>query len=196
MKKLVLLLFTAVTLQASAQSYCTAGPSSTADSEITGVVLVGNTSTISNTDSSCGTTGVQDFTLAYSADISLGANYSIDIEMGTCGGNYSGTIAAWIDFNADGDFDDLDEQLCTYDGMPTVTQTFNFTVPPGAALGSTTLRVMQEEAGSSATIGPCNSFTWGAVEDYTIIIDTLNSPSCLSPTAPVSYTHLTLPTKA
>ena len=183
MKKLVLLLFTAVTLQASAQSYCTAGPSSTFDSEITGVVLVGNTSTISNTDSSCGTTGVQDFTLAYSADISLGANYSIDIEMGTCGGNYSGTIAAWIDFNADGDFDDPDEQLGTYDGMPTVTQTFNFTVPPGAALGSTTLRVMQEEAGSSATIGPCNSFTWGAVEDYTIIIDTLNSPSCLSPTA-------------
>ena len=56
MKKLVLLLFTAVTLQASAQSYCT-GPSSTFDSEITGVVLVGNTSTISNTDSSCGTTG-------------------------------------------------------------------------------------------------------------------------------------------
>jgi len=42
---------------------------------------------------------------------------------------------------------------------------------------------MQEEAGSSANIGPCNSFTWGAVEDYTIIIDTLNSPSCLSPTA-------------
>jgi len=64
--------------------------------------------------------GVQDFTLAYSADISLGANYSIDIEMGTCGGNYSGTIVAWIDFNADGDFDDLDEQLGTYDGMPTV----------------------------------------------------------------------------
>jgi len=60
MKKLALLLFALIT----SQSYCTAGPSSTFDSEITGVVLVGNTSTISNTDSSCGTTGVQDFTLA------------------------------------------------------------------------------------------------------------------------------------
>ena len=74
MKKLFLLLFAVVTLQASAQSYCAAGPSSTADSEITGVVLVGNNSTISNTDSSCGSAGVQDFTSTYSADLSLGAN--------------------------------------------------------------------------------------------------------------------------
>ena len=170
-------------MQASAQSYCAAGPSAIFDSEITGVVLVGNTSTISNTDSSCGSAGIQDFTSTDSTDISLGANYSIDIEMGTCGGNYPGAIAAWIDFNADGDFDDPDELLGTYDGMPTVMQTFNFTVPPGATLGSTRLRVMQEEGGSSLSIAPCNSFIWGAVEDYSIIIDTLNSPSCLPPTA-------------
>ena len=111
MKKLVLLLFTALTFQANAQVYCAAGPSSTFDSEITAVILSGNTLNISNTDSSCGTTGVQDFTAVYSADVSIGANYSIDIEMGTCGGNYSGAIAAWIDFNADGDLTTLEKNL-------------------------------------------------------------------------------------
>ena len=92
------------------------------------------------------------------ADIYPDSSYSIDIEMGTCGGSYSGAMAAWIDFNSDGDFDDAGEQLGTYSGVPTVTQTFNFTVPTGANIGSTRLRVMQEEGGSAANISSCNTF--------------------------------------
>ena len=176
MKKLLLLLLVVVTLQTKAQSYCNAGPSSTIDSEITLVSLVGATSTIYNQSNSCGTTGVQDFTSIYSADIYPDSSYSVDIEMGTCGGTYSGAIAAWIDFNSDGDFDDVGEQLGTYSGMPTVTQTFNFTVPTGANIGSTRLRVMQEEGGSVANISSCNTFTWGAVEDYKI--EVLSASSC------------------
>lgn len=181
-KKLLLLLMSVFALGANAQTYCTAGPSSTIDSEITGVVLVGNTDTISNLDSSCGTSGVQDFTSTYSADISRGASYSVDVTMGTCGGTYSGAIAAWIDFNADGDFTDAGELLGSYAGSPTTTQTFSFNVPASAALGTTRMRVMQQEGGSIISIAPCNIFSWGAVEDYAITIDTVNSPSCLAPT--------------
>ena len=47
---------------ATAQSYCIGGPINTTDSEITGVKLVGDTDSISNYSSNCGTTGVQDFT--------------------------------------------------------------------------------------------------------------------------------------
>ena len=54
---------------------------------------------------------MQDFTATDSADISAGASYTVSVTMGTCGGTYPGTIAAWIDFNADGDFDDAGEQL-------------------------------------------------------------------------------------
>lgn len=182
MKKLLLLFFSVFALQANAQTYCSAGPSSTIDSEITGVVLIGNTDTISNLDSNCGTTGVQDFTSTYSADISRGATYTVSVTMGTCGGTYSGAIAAWIDFNDDGDFTDAGEQLGSWGGSPTVTQSFQFTVPGNASLGSTRMRVMQQEGGSATGILPCNTFSWGAVEDYEIIIDTLSSPTCLAPT--------------
>jgi len=181
-KKLLNLLMFVFALGANAQTYCSAGPSSTADSEITGVVLIGNTDTISNIDSSCGTIGVQNFTSIHSADVSVGATYSVDVTMGTCNGTYSGAIAAWIDFNSDGDFLDAGELLGTYAGSPTTTQTFSFTVPAGASLGTTRMRVMQQENGTATGIAPCNTFSWGSVEDYAIVIDTLYSPSCLPPT--------------
>jgi hypothetical protein len=180
--KKALTLLCALTLgSANAQSYCTAGPSSTIDSEITGVSLFGDSYSISNYSSSCGTTGVQDFTTTDSSDLSLGSAYSIDIVMGTCGGNYSGAISAWIDFNADGDFLDSGEQLGTYSGTPTSTQTWSFTVPQSAALGQTRLRVMQQEGGTTSSIAPCNTFNWGAVEDYLVVI-TNTPPACPVPT--------------
>jgi hypothetical protein len=163
------------------QSYCTAGPSSTADSEITGVSIVGDSYSISNFSNSCGTPGVQDFTSTDSTDLSRGSTYSISIIMGTCNGTYSGALSAWIDFNGDGDFTDSGEQLGTYSGSPTSTQTWSFSVPQSASLGLTRLRVMQEEGGSASGIAPCNTFTWGSVEDYLVII-TNSPPACPVPT--------------
>ena len=192
MKKVLLtFLFALVAIvTAQGQSYCiSGGPSSAADSELTGVQLNGDTDTISNIYDpldtiACGATKVQ-FFLGDTADISVGASYTVSVTMGTCGGSYSGAIAAWIDFNADGDFDDAGELLGSYAGAPTTTQDFTFVVPGSAALsadsGATRMRVMQQESASTTTIAPCNSFTWGAVEDYSIKIHTLNSPSCNPP---------------
>ncbi|MEC8458836.1 MAG: hypothetical protein VXY91_05450, partial [Bacteroidota bacterium] len=101
-----------------AQSYCAAGPTSSFDSEITGVVLTGDNYSISQTTAGCGATGVQDFTSTDSADISVGTSYALDVTMGTCGGSYAGVISAWIDFNLDGDFDDSGEQLGVFSGTP------------------------------------------------------------------------------
>jgi surface protein len=138
---------------------------------------------ISNVDSiaSCGTAGVQDFTSTDSADISVGAQYSVAVTMGTCGGTYAGAIAAWIDFNGDGDFDDAGELIGSYSGSPTTTQSWTFNVPLTATLGTTRMRVMQQEGASSATIAPCNTYNWGAVEDYKIKLTNLNTPSCATP---------------
>ena len=161
-------------LGANAQVYCSAGPTSTFDSEITGVLLNGNTLSIDNFDSACGTAGVQDFTSMFLADLTTDSTYTIEIDMGMCGAtSYAGALAAWIDFNADGDFTDAGELLGTYSGLPPSTQTFSFTVPSNAVLGSTRLRVMQEEGGSTATISACGTFTWGAVEDYQVYIDSV-----------------------
>ena len=190
MKKLLLtFLFALVAMvTAQGQSYCVTGvgPSSTFDSELTGVQITGDTYSISQMSALCGPAGVQDFTATDSADISAGASYTVSVTMGTCGGNYGGAIAAWIDYNADGDFDDAGEQLGAFSGTPSTVQDFTFIVPAAATLGNTRMRVMQQEGGSATSIAPCNSFSWGAVEDYAIRITNLNTPSCTQQSALVS----------
>ena len=174
-KLLLTFLFALVAMvTAQGQTYCVAGvgPTSTADSEIIGVTLNGDTDTISQNDPLCGTAGVQDFTSTDSADISRGAQYTLSVAMGTCGGNYGGAIAAWIDFNADGDFDDAGEQLGAVSGTPTFIQDFTFVVPSSAVLGGSRLRVMQQEGGSAASIAPCNSFSWGSVKTTNLELQT------------------------
>ena len=177
---IALLFAGALSFTANAQTYCSAGPSSTYDSELTGVVLTGDNFSISQTSTACGTTGVQNFTATDSADVSLGTSYSLAVTMGTCGGTYSGAIAAWIDWNQDGDFTDVGEQLGTYSGSPTTTQNWSFTVPSTATLGTTRMRVMQREGGSATTTTPCATFSWGAVEDYSIVV-TNTPPACTAP---------------
>ena len=167
--------------QIHAQTYCPAGPSSSVDSEIDAVSLTGDTYSINSSTRLCSATGIQDFTATDSADLSTGAAYSVTIAMSYCGSyGYSGTLKAWIDFNADGDFDDAGEELGSYYGTPS-SKTFTFTVPGGATLGSTRMRVMQREGSGAAT--PCATFSWGDVEDYTINITNLNTPSCIAPGA-------------
>ena len=171
MKKLVLTVFGILIPwlgSLSAQTYCAAGPSSTADSEITGVVLNGTGSSISRLSSACGSAGVQDFTATDIADLQINTSYSLDVTMGTCGGSYSGALAAWIDWNSDGDFDDAGEEIGIITGSPTTVQTWNFTVPANASLGITRMRVMQRESGTLTNTTPCATFSWGAVEDYGI----------------------------
>ena len=107
----------------SAQSYCNAGPTSTLDSEITGVKLIGDTYTIANYSPNCGASGIQNFT-TMTADLTQSQSYTLEVTMGTCNNNYNGALAAWIDFNNDGDFDDPNEQIGVHQGMPTSIQSF------------------------------------------------------------------------
>ena len=62
------------------------------------------------------------------------------------------------------------------------TATFTFTVPSNAIMGTTRMRVTQQESGS-LPLDPCASFTWGSVADFNVQI---GAPACIV-TAP--YTH-------
>lgn len=160
----------------SHSQYCTSGgPSSAADSQVESVVFNGITGSINYTGCP-GTTGVEE-QLAQTVFIDAGSSYTIDIQFGTCGGNYSGAGEAWIDYNGDLAFDPS-ESLGTWAGSPpTALSVFSFTVPAGAATGSCRLRVMQREAGS-LPLDPCGSFTWGSVTDFSIYIQ--NGVDCSS----------------
>ena len=144
------------------------GPTTTADSNVQSVVLVGSSGTI-NFVGCPGVIGVQDLT-ALSTYLNAGSTYSISIQFGTCGGNYTGKGQAWIDYNGDGIFDPA-ESLGTWEGIPPTTlSTFTFTVPAGSQNGATRMRVTQQEGASSLPLSPCASFAWGSVMDFTINI--------------------------
>ncbi len=144
------------------------GPTTTADSNVQSVVLVGSSGTI-NFVGCPGVVGVQDLT-SLSTNLNAGSTYTISIQFGTCGGNYTGKGQAWIDYNGDGIFDPA-ESLGTWEGIPPTTlSTFTFTVPAGSQNGATRMRVTQQEGASSLPLSPCASFAWGSVMDFTINI--------------------------
>jgi hypothetical protein len=68
--------------------YCSGGPTSTLDSEITNVILNGENFSISNLQTCPGAAGIQDFTATDSADVSRSTTYTVDITFGTCGGQF------------------------------------------------------------------------------------------------------------
>jgi PKD repeat protein len=155
---------------ASAQ-YCTSTATSTADSKCDRVVLAGSTSTIDNNTTSTGCATYSDFTSSVApADLSPGAVYSISITQGTCGGDYTRTANAWIDFNRDQDFNDAGEMLgagTASSGASGYVHTYNFTVPCNATPGNTRMRIIVVEG--TAT-NPCLTYTWGETEDYTVTL--------------------------
>ncbi len=83
-------------------------------------------------------------------------------------GGGGGRLNAWIDFNADGNFDPTVEQIATDLFMnPASIITINFIVPAGAAVGNTYGRFRLNEAGG---IGPRGFGDFGEVEDYQVKI--------------------------
>lgn len=154
--------------------YCTTGgPTSLNDSNIESVTLFGDGGGITYTGCP-GSVGVEEF---FSQSVVLGAgnNYTISVQFGTCGGNYSGAGEVWIDFNQNTIFEPS-ESIGSWSGIPpTVLSTFNFVVPGNATMGQTRMRVTQQEAGT-LPLNPCASFTWGSVTDF--IIDVQGGIDC------------------
>lgn len=137
--------------------YCLAS-ANVCDEYIAQVVL----NTINNS-SSCGFGNYQDFT-GISTDLSIGNSYSITIANGTV--SIDDDLGVWIDWNQDGDFEDSGENVvCDVDSGG--EGTFSITVPSGAELGSTTMRIRIKYNGSDCG-SPCGITEFGEVEDYSV----------------------------
>lgn len=177
MKKLLLsTLYIAIGATFSYGQYCeSGGPSQTIDSNLEWLTLNGATGSINYTGCP-GVTGVVHYT-SQMAYLNAGSSYTVNLQFGTCGGNYSGVGAVWIDFNQDQSFD-ASEVVGTWQGLPpTAASVFNFNVPAGSTNGQTRMRVMQYEGGS-LPLNPCASFVWGSVTDFDIYIQ--NGVDCSS----------------
>ncbi|MFT5601531.1 MAG: hypothetical protein ACI9N1_001775 [Flavobacteriales bacterium] len=149
--------------------YCSSGgPTTLIDSNVETVLLIGENTDSINFIGCPGVIGVQDLTnqIVY---LNSGDPYSLEVQFGTCGGNYSGAGEAWIDFNQNEIFEST-ESMGTWSGMPPVSlSVFNFTVPSFSPSGNARMRIMQHEAGS-LPLDPCASFAWGSVMDFSVYI--------------------------
>lgn len=78
---------------------------------------------------------------------------------------YTEVWRVFIDYNHDGDFEDAGEEVFGDSGNTAVSGTF--TVPSSAAGITTRMRVMMRFYNVPT---PCGTFTYGEVEDYTVVI--------------------------
>jgi hypothetical protein len=142
---------------------------------INGVVL----GTIANANSgSEGGPSYTDYSGTLSTTLNRGASYTITIQSG----NYQPDhYAAWIDMDQDQVFE-ASEKLGEFTNT-TVGQSgsLTFTVPVGATLGTTTLRVrgVYHDTGEPTPTDPCFNYTYGETEDYGIVIAAAATGPCI-----------------
>lgn len=162
-------------------AYCASGATSSLDSEIENVTLVGFSTTISNNTTNVCTTGVNNYT-AMSADLQVAGTYTVTVEFGDCsdGTQFDGAGGVWIDWNNDGDFLDANETIGTAlvaVSAGNVIQNFTINVPAGQPIGNYRMRIVQTEGATLGSINPCGTFTYGSTEDYTVQVINACVPS-------------------
>ena len=126
--------------------------------------------------------GYEDFTCV-STNLTVGQNYTLSVvhDQPT---NHN--CAAWVDWNNDGVFDDVNERILT--STSSLTSTATFYVPATAVLNTPLRMRVSADYDFSAAPTPCSNLDYGQAEDYTVIIDPNNNPPDVAFTADVTYT--------
>ncbi|SHK41964.1 GEVED domain-containing protein [Epilithonimonas mollis] len=147
-------------------SYC----SSSGASNNSGILKV-EFNTINQTSTS--TAGYTNNT-AISTSVVLGNSYNLNVMVDT-NGNYTSYVKAWIDWNKNGTFEtseayELGTVTNSTSGTPS-SAPYTIMVPNNATIGNVRMRIA---ANTDNTINnystPCQAFTYGEVEDYTIMV--------------------------
>ena len=153
------------------------GTGTTGGDAITNVTL----NTLNNSSNGGATATPSPYYTFYNAvtvpNLTQGSGQTISISFGTDGSQFSGV---WIDYNQDGDLIDAGEFVAnsTVTAGVSGTSILNFTVPVGATLGNTLMRVRGGND-SVLTNTPCgaSSSIWGETEDYLVNITPCIAPS-------------------
>lgn len=144
-------------IKTGAWVYCTAGATSTSFEKISNVTFgaINNNSTA--------TAGYEDFT-SISTNVNRKGSYLLSVKANT----YYSTDSyfAWIDYNQNGVFEDAERVQLT-GASATTPATGTIVVPSDAKFGATLMRVKLID-GTDNT--PCQTYTYGQVEDYSVKI--------------------------
>ena len=157
-------------------NYCISKGNSVNDEYIGRVQL----NTINNAS---GAQTYSDFT-NISTTLNPGSTYTITVTPTWTGTQYNEGVAVWIDYNGNKSFDDAGELVWSKAASKTSPVSGSFTVPVGTASGETRMRVSLKYNGIPSS---CETFSYGEVEDYKIILGTSGGDS-QAPTAPKNLT--------
>lgn len=156
------------TVTNSMLTYCASSSTSTSYEDLTGLGI--GTTTYTNAATGAMYT---DYTGLAPFIVAPNTTYNISVMSGFPPG-YSTQYTCWanvfIDYNYDGDFNDAGELVYGASTTSSNTVSGTFTIPANPHLGLTRVRVALSESGSSASTGPCGTWTWGEVEDYMVMI--------------------------
>ncbi len=111
------------------------------------------------------TSGYTDYTSLGVANVPYGAN-TITLSVGYTNTVYLEFWGVWIDYNRDGNFE-TSERVVSESIRSDVNQSYDFNIPSTALSGETRMRVSMKY---NATQTPCETFTYGEVEDYLVNI--------------------------
>lgn len=127
---------------------------------------------IGDINNSSGSNGYFDYT-DQSTDIILGQSYTLTISNGN---SYpDDDCKVWIDWNQDGDFEDVNEDVTMSGGPDVYTGTV---IPPnGAIIGTTVMRVRIHYF---ILDDVCDDSDWGEIEDYTLNVINNTLPTITS----------------
>lgn len=154
-------------------SYCTSLGSNYSYEWISSVAI----GTFTNTSTAA---GYSDFT-SKTVNLTAGVSNNITLTPGFTSTTYSEYWKIWVDLNKDGDFDDTNELVFDAGTMSKTAVTGTLTIPATTAAVTTRMRVsMKYNAAQTA----CETFSYGEVEDYTVVI------SAGTPTPPAVPTGL------
>ena len=98
-----------------------------------------------------------------SVSFSLNGTVPLSLDPGFPGGSYVEYWTVYVDYNADGDFSDVGEQVFQGNGAGIVNGSFD--VPAGLT-GTSRLRVQLRFGAYNSN--SCGNYSWGEVEDYTV----------------------------
>lgn len=137
--------------------------------------------TLANINNSTGATTYSNYTIDPSLQINLikGNTYPISVSVGNPDLD---TVAAWIDFNKNGTFEDSERVLNYPVNQITGPITGSFTVPQSAVTDQPVrMRVILLYGGAGSVggslIGACGALSYGETEDYNVMITSTLSTS-------------------
>ncbi|RMG83101.1 MAG: PKD domain-containing protein, partial [Bacteroidetes bacterium] len=131
--------------------------------------------TISNTNtagSNCNTDSYIYYT-NLSTTVTAGQSYSISMQSGP---DWDEGFGVWIDFNQDGDFDDMGEFVFASTTATTALVTGTVNIPSTAMHGPTRMRVRCRYGTTVNSSESCAQFSFGETEDYNVFIENAMPP--------------------